>query len=190
MRGIHSCCPEPVSEVTINQNIVEVDGTRAFWVEAYCTGAQYKATGYLPLAYVPYTRSQSLLVLNSGVQRQGTDFVVSNDRVNLTFAPQDADVIMFKYFALTDGTSNILNDSTLTTGMTVGFSGAVIPSGWLDMDGTTVYTVAAYPALAAWLAINTDYAESLDASNFVLKHISTPYYDGTTLVSGKTIIKT
>ena len=189
MRGIHTCCPSPVSTINITQNIIEMDGTRAFWAEKYLTGAQYKAAGYIQLDHVPYTRSQATLILNSGVQRQPYDFAISGDKVYLAFVPNDADLIHFKYFALTDGTSNVVNDSTLPVGSMIGFSGSSIPDGWLDMDGTTSHACASFVGLTAWLVANPDYAKSNDGTNFVLKALNTPYYDGTTLVVGKTIIK-
>ncbi len=190
MRGINTCCPETVPTVNVYQNVVEMDGTRAFWAEKYLTGAQYKAVGWIQLDHVVYTRSQCTLILNSGVQRQPNDFVVSGDKVYLSFVPQDDDLIHFKYFALTDGTSNVVNDSSLPTGSMIGFSGATIPDGWLEMDGTTPYACAAYADLVVWLTANPDYALSNDGTNFVLKALNTPYYDGTTLVVGKTIIRT
>lgn len=191
MRGINTCCPETVPTVNVYQNVVEMDGTRAFWAEKYLTGAQYKAVGWIQLDYVAYTRSQCTLILNSGVQRQPNDFVVSGDKVYLSFVPQDGDLIHFKYFALTDGTSNVVNDSSLPTGSMIGFSGATIPDGWLEMDGTTPHPRAAYAALVVWLTANPDYLHAdSDDTNFVLKALNTPYYDGTTLVVGKTIIRT
>lgn len=190
MRGIHTCCPEAPSTINISQNIIEMDGTRAFWAEKYLTGAQYKAVGYILLDYVPYTRSQATLILNSGVQRQPYDFAIFGNKVYLAFTPEDGDLLHFKYFALTDLTSNIVNDSSLATGSTIGFSGVDIPDGWLDMDGKTPHSCAAYPDLTDWLVANPTYALSNDGDNFVLKALSSPYYDGTTLVTGKTIIKT
>ena len=190
MRGIHTCCPESPSTINIVQNIVEMDGTRAFWAEKYLTGAEYKAAGnYIQLDHVPYTRSQATLILNSGVQRQPYDFAISGDKVFLAFVPNDADLIHFKYFALTDGTSNVVNDSSLPVGSMIGFSGSSIPDGWMEMDDGSTHLKATYPALWAWLVINTDYAVASDETTFTLKSLSTPYYDGTTLVVGKTIIK-
>jgi hypothetical protein len=189
MRGIHTCCPEAPSTINITQNIVEVDGTRALWVEHFFTGLQAKALGYLPLTYSPYARSQVLLMLNSGVQRLGTDFSVNANQILLSFEPADADVLHVKYFALTDGTSTVTGDSSLAVGTLIGYGGTAIPDGWLDMDGTTSHALATYPTLAAWLLVNTDYELSRSATHFVLKRLQSPYYDGTTLVSGKTIIR-
>ena len=193
MRGIHTCCPEAPSTINITQNIIEMDGTRAFWAEKYLTGAQYLAVGYILLDYVPYTRSQASLVLNSGTQRQPTDFVIDGNKVYLAFTPQPDDKLHFRYFALTDSTSTIVNDSTLPTGSMIGFSGTTIPDGWLDMDGTTKHTLSVYPNLVIWLVANPDYYTVLggdDEGKFTLRSLNTPYYDGTTLVTGKTIIKT
>ena len=192
MRGISTCCPEPVSTINITQNVVEMDGTRAFWCEKYLTGAQYLAVGYIPLDYVPYTRSQASFVLNSGTQRQPNNFVVDGKKVYLAFTPQPDDELHFRYFALTDSTSNIVNDSSLPTGSMIGFSGDTIPDGWLDMDGSAPHSAAAYANLVIWLTANPTFAtfSAPDPTTFVLKALKTPYYDGTSLVTGKTIIKT
>ena len=190
MRGIHTSCPEPVSTINITQNIVEMDGTRAFWDEVYTTGTVYLALGYIALPYTPYARSEVMLVLNTSVQRQGTNFTVANNRIYLNFTPGAADLIHVRYFALTDGSSSILADSTIATGMTVGYSGVSIPSGWLELDGSTSHLQSSYPELWVYLQANTGYLLSSTATHFVLNKIDTPFYNGTTLVSGKTIIKT
>lgn len=192
-RGIHTGCPEAPSAINITQNIVEMDGTRAFWVEQYLTGVEYKnqTPDRIVLEYVPYARSQVTVMLNTTVLLQGIDFVVDNDRIVLTFTPEDTDKLHVRYFALTDGTSSVLADSTLSTGMTLGFGGTTIPTGWLEMDGTTPHLNSSFLALSDWLTLNGDeLALSHDATSFVLKRIDTPYYNGTTLVTGKTIIKT
>ena len=202
MRGIHTCCPEPVLTVNVTENIVEMDGTRAFWAEKYMAGSTYNTLGTIALDYVPYARSQVTLMLNTAVMRQGVDFAVNNQSIQLLFTPENSDNIHVRYFALTDGTSSILADATLTPGMTVGSSSAsdVPPSGWLFMDPTLpvatsgAHLKSAYPLLWTFLASNTDYLEPgsyADPSlTFKLKLINTPFYNGTTLVTGKTIIKT
>lgn len=192
IRGIHSCAPEPVSTINITQNIVEMDGTVAFWVETYLSGTEYNSATYVALEYVPYARSQVTVMLNSGVMRQGLDFSVDSDRVTLLFTPDATDKIHVRYFALTDGTSAMLADSTMSEGMMVGFSGSVAPDGWLLMDGSTDHLISAYGALNTWLLANPDYEDVGDrtATTFRLKLINTPYYNGTTLVTGTTIIKT
>lgn len=191
MRGIHTNCPEPVSTINITQNIIEMDGTRAFWDEVYTTGEVYiGAGGFIALPYTPYARSQVTLILNTAVMRQGPDFTVANDRVYLNFTPALTDLLHVRYFALTDGSSSILADSTISAGMTVGFGGTVIPTGWLELDGSTSHLQSSYPVLWAWLQLNTGYVLSSTATHFVLNKIDTPFYNGTTLVSGKTIVKT
>jgi hypothetical protein len=189
MRGIHTACPE-APDITVTQNIIQMDGTTSFFVRQQFTGAQYLAIGYLPLDYVPYARSSFVLILNTGVQQYTTDYTVQGDRAYLSFVPQAGDNITVRYFALTDGSTAVTNDSSLSTGMTMGFGGATIPDGWLDMDGSTSHALSAYPALAAWLVANPTYEASRTATHFVLRLLSSTFYDGTTIVSGKTLIKT
>lgn len=192
MRGINTCCPESPSTINITQNIVEMDGTRAFWCEDRLLGSAYNSSTGIVLRYVPYARSQLSLLLNTAQMRQGVDFAVSENAVYLTFVPQPDDKIVVRYFALTDGTSSVLADSTLVPGMTMGFSGSAIPDGWLDMDGDTVYAKAA-PNDHLWdfLDVNRDYLVegSFAGETFKLKLLNTPFYNGTTLVTGKTLIK-
>ena len=192
MRGIHTCCPEAPSIININQNIIQMDGTRAFWLAVSFTGADYNnfyaGVGF-PLAYVPYTRSQATLVWNSGVQELGKDFIINGDRVFLNFTPDADDRFQFKYFALTDGTSTITYDSSLAVGTLVGFGGVTAPAGWFVMDGTTPHPQGSYPELWTFLQAHTDLLASSDATTFTLKSIQSPFYDGNTLVTGSTIIK-
>lgn len=195
MRGIHTCCPEAPSTINITQNIIEMDGTRAFWVEQSFLGSQYVAATGFALTYVPYARSQLSLLLNSGAMRQGPDFTVTASRVYLTFVPAADDKIVIRYFALTDGTSSVLADSTLTTGMTMGFGGTVIPEGWVDMDGTTPLSRAEGSVSGELYTWCSTYAptyikeEDEDANTFTLIANASTFYNGTTLVTGKTLIK-
>ena len=194
MRGIHTCCPSPVSTINVNQNIVEMDGTRAFWVEAASLGSAYNPATGIVLEYTPYARSQLSVILNTAQLRQGVDFTVSANAVYFTFVPVADDKIVVRYFALTDSTSSILADSTLTTGMTLGYSPAsdTPPSGWLFMDGSKAHLKTGdNAALWAFLAANTSYlvAGSYAGDTFTLALINTPFYNGTTLVTGKTLIK-
>ena len=193
MRGIHTCCPEAPSIININQNILQMDGTRAFWLEVYFTGADYLSmyapVGGMPLAFPPYTRSQTTLVMNSGVQRYDHDFVINGAKLALKFAPDAGDLFQFKYFALTDSTSTIVYDSSLAVGTMVGYGGSTSVQGWLLMDGTTSHLKGVYPELWAFLDVHTDLLASSDATTFTLKSIQSPFYDGNTLVTGATIIK-
>ena len=195
MRGIHTCCPEPVSTINITQNVVEMDGTRAFWVEQQFLGSEYVVASGFELDYVPYARSQLSLMLNSGAMRQGPDFTVTASRVYLTFVPAADDKIVIRYFALTDGTSSVLADSTLTTGMTMGFGGTVIPEGWVDMDGATALSRAAGSSSGALYTWCSTYAptyilsEDEEANTFTLIANASTFFNGTTLVTGKTLIK-
>ena len=193
MRGIHTCCPEAPSTININQNIIQMDGTRAFWLEVYFTGADYNSmyapVGGLSLAFPPYTRSQTTLVMNSGVQRYGHDFVINGSRLALNFTPAAGDLFQFKYFALTDSTSTIVHDSSIAVGTMVGFGGSGEVPGWHRMDGSTPRPKGNYPQLWAFLETHSDLLESSDATTFTLKLIQSPFYDGNTLVTGATIIK-
>ena len=195
MRGISTCCPEPVSTINITQNVVEMDGTRAFWVEQHFLGSEYVVASGFALTYVPYARSQLSLLLNTGAMRQGPDFTVTATKVYLTFVPQPDDKIVIRYFALTDGTSSVLADSTLTTGMTMGFGGTVIPDGWADMNGSTPLSRAEGSSSGKLYEWCTTYAptyikeENEEANTFTLISNKSTFYNGTTLVTGKTLIK-
>ena len=196
MRGIHTCCPSPVSTINITQNVVEMDGTRAFWVQDRYVGSDYSIVNGFTLTYVPYARSQLSLLLNTAQMIQGVDFTVSASKVFLTFTPVATDNIVIRYFALTDSTSSILADSTLATGMMIGYGGSGTQDGWLEMDGSATHSgTGDNLALFNWLAIgtrSTDYCDAYVAGvggTFKLKLVQTPYYNGTTLVTGKTLIK-
>ena len=195
MRGIHTCCPEAPSTINITQNVVEMDGTRAFWVVDRRLGSEYVVASGFTLSYTPYARSQLSVILNTAQLRQGVDFTVTANKVYLTFVPVADDKIVVRYFALTDGTSSVLADSTLTTGMTMGFGGTVIPDGWADMDGSTPLSRAAGSESGELYTWCKTYAptyikeENGDANTFTLISNKTTYYNGTTLVTGKTLIK-
>ena len=195
MRGIHTCCPELVSTINVYQSVVEMDGTRAFWVEDRKLGSEYAVASGFTLTYTPYARSQLSVILNTAQLRQGVDFTVTANKVYLTFVPVADDNIVIRYFALTDGTSSVLADSTLTTGMTMGFGGVAIPEGWADMDGSTPLSRAAGSSSGDLYSWCKTYAptyideEDEDANTFTLISNKTTYYNGTTLVTGKTLIK-
>ena len=195
MRGIHTCCPETVPTINLTQNVVEMDGTRAFWCVKHYLGSEYSSVNGFVLDHAPYARSQVTVMLNTAVMRLGYDFSVNANAVFLTFAPNPDDKFEIRYFALTDNTSSILADSTLSTGMMIDYGGTDDRDGWIAMDGITDHSGTGEKlALFNWLGVgtrSTDYCEAYDAgaATFRLKALSSTFYDGTTLVTGKKLIK-
>lgn len=193
MRGIHTCCPEAPSVINITQNIIEMDGTRAFWVDQYLLGSGVSSNS-ITLEYVPYARARVFVMLNTATMRQGFDYSVLGNKITLNFTPASDDLLHINYFALTDGTSTLVNDNSFSTGMTIGFGGAAgtEPEGWLRMDGTTLHLRTSYAGLAAWLDANDSYLNLTltTGTHFVLKALQTSFFHEGSLIAGPTIIKT
>lgn len=194
MRGIHTCCPSPVSTINITQNVVQMDSETAFFVDERFTGADVTG-GVLTLSHTPHAAASVQLALNSGVQRLGVDFLVVGDKIQfVSFSPADTDVLHIRYFSTESGTATVPAADELPTGFTMGYSGATIPDGWLLMDGVTkVYDLAATETLYAFLGANAHLvleSGSDDSGDYhVLKAIQTPYYVDGQIMAGNTIIK-
>jgi hypothetical protein len=194
MRGIHTCCPEPVSTINITQNILQMDGETAFFVDEHFVGSAV-SNGILTLSYTPYAAASVQLSLNSGVQRLGVDFIVVGRKVQfISFVPQATDLLHVRYFSSESGAASIVGDTGLATGFTMGYSSPSIPDGWLLMDGVTkVYDLAATEDLYAFLGSNLHLvlASSSDGTGLyrTLKSIQTPYYVDGQIMAGNTIIK-
>lgn len=191
-RGIHSCCPEAPSTINVTRNVIELDGETTVFRDEWFTGAQVSG-GNITLSATPYTASTVQLALNALTQRLNVDYIVVGDRVALNFTPAPADVLHFRYLVVGEGTSTVVG-SGLAVGTLVGYGSiGVAPDGWLLMNGTQQVTVAAYPDLHAFLALNlhlTVEGTSQGSGPYTLKSVLSSYYNGTTLVSGTTIIKT
>lgn len=193
MRGIHTCCPEAPSTINITQNIIEMDGETAFFVDERFTGAE-APTGVITLDYTPYAAASVQVSLNSGVQRPVNDYVVVGKQVRLNFIPETTDKIHVRYFSKESGAAVVPGGSELPTGFTMGYNGiGEAPDGWLYLDGVQTVT-AAHEDLFAYLVANThlltDYTPG--DTTLTLRNIQTPYYDAEsgTMQVGKTIIKT
>lgn len=193
MRGIHTCCPEAPSTINISQNIVEMDGETAFFVDERFTGAE-APTGVITLDYTPYAAASVQVSLNSGVQRPVNDYVVVGKQVRLNFIPETTDKIHVRYFSKESGAAVVPGGSELPTGFTMGYNGiGEAPDGWLYLDGVQTVT-AAHEDLFAYLVANTHLLTGYTPGDttLTLRNIQTPYYDAEsgTMQVGKTIIKT
>ena len=190
MRGIHTCCPEAPSVININQNIVQLDGETSYFVDETFPGTAAQSQR-ITLTHTPYAAASVLLSLNSGVQRPVTDYIVVGKEVRLMFVPDTSDMLHFRYFATDSGAMVVPGGSELPTGFMMGFSGSPIPDGWLVMSTDTVVSETLYPSLYGFLTNNMHLVEATVGVNddYQLKTLLTPYYDGTTMVSGSTIIK-
>jgi hypothetical protein len=193
MRGIHTCCPEAPSTINITQNVVEMDGDTAFFVDERFTGAQV-VNGVLTLSHVPYAASSVQLALNSGVQRLGVDFIVVGNKLQfVSFAPQASDILHVRYFSTETGAVTIPSGTELPTGFTLGYSAANIPDGWLLMSAaTTVTNGEATALLFAFLTANPHLINETPGEgvvSYTLKAIQTPYYVDGQIMAGNTIIK-
>jgi len=196
-RGIHSCCPEAPSTINITQNIVQLDGETTIFMDEQFMGSSVVG-GLLTLSKTPYAAASVYVALNSGLQRQGVDYNVVNNKLFFLFDVAVSAVIHVKYMAVGDGVSiNTVVGSGLTTGTIVGYGAAgIAPDGWVLMDGATKVYDTAYAALFAFLAAHlhlTDgTGEHTDGTGdyYVLKSVATSYFDGSAFVTGNTIIKT
>jgi hypothetical protein len=191
-RGIHSCCPEAPTTINVTQNIVELDGYETLWRDEYYTGAQVVAD-QLTLSYAPYAQASVQVILNSGTQRQGTDYTIIGNVITFTFTPAATDVIHVRYVTVGAGTV-ALNDGAFPVGTTIGYNGASAPTGWFMLDGDQVVTKAGHPVLYAFLELNLDLVAAVvpqDPADHTLSLLPITYYDPatTSMVYGNTIIK-
>lgn len=198
-RGIHSSCPEAPTTINVTQNIVRLDGGSTIWADDQFTGADVVARK-LTLSKVPYAAASVDVILNSGVQRLNVDYTISADVVtfNSGVTIDPSDVINVKYVYVGGGLAS-LQDSGVAVGTMVGFGGTTPPSGWLKMDGIQKVNIDYYGNLYAFLNSNQHLTvegvagpsgpDTPGGLYYVLKNITTTYFDGTQLVSGTTIIK-
>ena len=190
MRGIHTCCPEAPSIININQNIIQMDGETAFFVDERFSG-QAAQDQVITLSHTPYAAASVLVSLNSGVQRPVADYVVVGDQVRFNFTPNPEDSIHIRYFSKESGAMIAPSGSEMPVGFTMGYSGTPIPDGWLTLNTDVTVSEAAFPDLYAFLTNNMHLVEETIAPNddYRLKTIMTPYYTGGQMLSGATIIK-
>lgn len=194
-RGIHTCCPEAPSTINVTVNNLELDGETALFVEELFVGTDVTSRT-LTLTYTPYESASVHVMLNSTVMRPTFDYTVVADKIVFTFDVDSDDNIHVRYLRVGGGTVSII-ESALAVGTLVGYGSATTPpDGWLLMDGTTKVYQSVYPELYTHLAANTHLTDGSGDDTpgsgvyYILKSISTSYYDGATLVTGNTIIKT
>ena len=191
--------PEAVSEVTVNETTITMDGAKLKWYDEYYTtvSAQYDSISKtLTLPHMPLSASAVQLVVNTGVQGQNTtgaakNFSVSSNLVALFFTPDAADIIHVHYMAYE---SNEIDIGDEPVGTMQGYSGTTAPTGWLLMDGTTSYLIADYPALYAFcvaaggLILST--AGGPPVTSFILNDLNSYFLKVAVAVETGTIIKT
>ncbi len=189
MRGIHSCCPESVSTVNINQTVLSIDSGEARFVEQVFTGNQFSDNA-VTLDYAPFSLASTYLFLNSGSQLGGDNFSLQGKVLTLQFTPDTEDTVQVKYMARVDG----MVWSDYPVGAMIGFSGSSVPAGWYLMNGVQEVVQVTHPVLHAHLADNLELTvEDTDqgADPYTLKAVAMTYFDPALnqLVQGQTIIK-
>lgn len=176
-------CPAPVP-VTVNLTTIEFDGSNAYFHQlrfSRAAGTVVAVEGKYILINLPHTPVSSAEILvagNSGVMRKDADYVVSGSQIYLVNEAAVDSEYLVRWFSTEGAPSDESGSSMFTTGYLQAFYEDP-GSGWLVMDGATSRSVAAYAALAAYLAMHPNLVVSMDASTFVLKALTSMVYTGT-----------
>lgn len=179
MTCCQSSCPEPVSTVTVNQTIIEFgEGNEALYrQDALFLDLNLQAT----LTAVPASMQAVGLYINGVLQNQGEHYTVNGQTITVNTQPPAGSTIIAKYLS-----AESESVSGVAIGAILGFGGTVAPSGFLLCNGAAV-SRAGYSALFA--VIGTTYGVGDGSTTFNLPTLQSPYYNGTTLVTGTSIIK-
>jgi hypothetical protein len=174
--------------ITINQTILQLDGNTAIFKDEYLDIGD--STGGLGIIFTlvafPFQPESIILVRNSLVQRQNTDFFVDGNIVTLVSALGATDTLKISYFSVT-GVSSYSARGTI-----IAYGGTVIPSGFISCDGVTAYSQTTYAALYAWLGLNLPslILSTVGTISFTLKSTFVTLYVGGVLQTVQSIIKT
>jgi len=146
----NSCAAAAASPtVTVEETVLTLDGARVRHYNDPFTGAEVSFQ-VLELTHWPVDSGAVQMALNGVVQLPGSSyqFQVHGNLVSLGFTPAATDSIHFMYLGyVTTGESN----DGLPVGCIIPYHGAVVPAGWVAMDGVTSLAIADHPALWAWL---------------------------------------
>ena len=196
--GYCNSCPEAPNSVTITSTTVTIDGGAVVpAVETFTIGAGTITTdslgAYTRIALADYPISPASLTLykNGVAQRLGVtlDFTLIGKTVVLADAAVVSDSFMASYWASTLAPTGVMDTAVgFLMGFDYGSDLANVPAGWLALDGVTSYARVTYPALYTFANAH-GYLLSSTATHFVLKLLTAPLYDGTTLVQAPAIIK-
>lgn len=183
--GCNTSCPEPCA-VTINVTSVTWNGDDASFQVARFSKAAGTVTADSATLYRIITLPSNVaapesvqLFRNSGAQRNGLDFVVSGNQIFLAAAAGDSDEFLVHWFS-SDATATV---GGYSVGHLAGFASDP-GTGWLAMDGSTSINYDDYAALGAYLAVNTSLllsGSAVPGGSFVLKNVTFPFYDGSSL---------
>lgn len=183
-------CPPPV-DVTITENQVYYDGRQMNYQDEYFAYGDVTevTTGagrvLITLSFVPWDVDNLLFIRGSAPQRNVTDFTVSGNHIFLKvpLTPDEnkgtEDIIKISYLAASDASA-----PSESVGDIKGLVSTTVPTGWLLMDGTTVYTRTDYPYFSQWLVdqgisyapvITGKVVSMLSATQFTLALVMIPY---------------
>jgi len=191
----NNCCADPCypspADVTINQTIVQIDEGQVAWKDENIT--YVPGTDTYELTYQPIHNDEMMVIVNTAVWKQGTDYLVAGNEItflnSIPATPTPSIVAHYMYF--TDGATLVSATGTIVSW---GGSQSSAPTGWLFCNGDPL-SQADYAALYA--AIGHTYAnDAADEADlqadgqFRLPDLQTSFYDGETLVVRKSIIKT
>lgn len=178
----HESCPE-TTPVTILQTNLYFDGTNFFFNEARYSksggsvtldsSGEYKV---ITLAYNPLSNASVTGFRNSAAMRNGADYIVSGKQVYLVNPALDDEEFYFKYPSM----EGPVGGATYSVGYMQPYytdPGA----GWLEMDGTTSHLKTTYASLWVFLSLNSELLLSSTSTHFVLKELTAPLYNGSTL---------
>lgn len=196
--GFCNSAPEAPSAINITQTVIELDGGEAFhYIDLFTRGAgtiTIDGSGLytrMVLSYYPVSPNALTVYLNGVAQKRGVGqdyLLIGRTIVFASDIPSDYNV-MAQYFTATEVTSDT---TEIAVGTVVGFdydgSTLNVPAGWLALDGATSYSKSTYASLWAFADAN-GYVLSSTATEFVLKLLTVPLYDGVTLVQTPGIIK-
>lgn len=174
---VNGSCPEVPTTITLENNNIQFNGANAGWREQTSLGSAMVDNISLTLSFYPVDDGAVAVFLNSGVQRQGTDYTVDGNIVTMTAALLDEDEIMVRYFSY----DAALASGTVQIGQIIWQASAGAPSGYNAADGATSYTIADYPSLYAHCTTNS-LILSETATTFIIVDMTIgPTVGGTTL---------
>jgi len=174
---VNGSCPEVPSQISITNQNIQFNGANAGWHEDVFNGSAASANLSFTLSYYPVADGAVSVFLNSGIQRQGTDYTIDGNIVSMTNALLDEDIVMVRYFSY----DAALIGSDLAVGQVIWQASATVPAGFSAADGATSYVIADYPALYTFCSANS-LINSETATNFVIDNLGIgPTLGGDTL---------
>jgi hypothetical protein len=155
------------ANVTVEETTIEFNSAAANWYEETFAYTDLTDERSFTLAQYPVSDGSISVFLNSGAQRQGTDYTVAGNIISFVSSLTAADVIMVRYFAYEAATDL----GNVPIGAVLWQASGVAPEGYCLADGSTDYTIATYPALYTYCVDNSINQAGSTADDFQIKDL-------------------